>query len=377
VRSTLTGLFGKRFLTPLFSNPGWIRRVWERKGLLGKLLWLSFLPLSLAYYLVVQARNWLYSRRLVRTKSLNVPVVSVGNLTVGGTGKTPVCLWLAHQLEKRGLTVGILSGGYKRTTSRPLVVPTALKGASAAVEVAEAGDEPSMMARIYGKTVCVDKQRYQAGNLLLSQQKLDCVLLDDGYQHRQLERDVDLLLLGRDYKGCVLPAGPFREPASAWRRADFCLITAAEKEWGSRIAGKERPRLFLGSLQPKCLIALEAGEIREYPLSRLDQNKIVTVAGIANPEGFYSTISEWGGEITHTLEFPDHHLYDSRDWQRIGRAARSADLIITTEKDILKLVGFPVAREKLMALRVEMVVENGATMVEEILNRIAQGRSNS
>jgi tetraacyldisaccharide 4'-kinase len=358
------------------NNPGWIRRVWERKGPIGNLLWVSFLPLSLAYYLVVRARNWLYSRRLLRTKTLNVPVISIGNLTVGGTGKTPACLWLAHELEQRGLRVGILSRGYKRTSSRPLIVPAALKGATVAVEVAESGDEPNMMARIYGKTVCVDKQRYQAANMLLSQQKVDCVLLDDGYQHRQLERDVDLLLLGRDYNGCVLPAGPFREPASAWRRADFCLITAAEKEWAARITGQERPRSFVGSLQPKCLIALEAGEIREHPLSRLDQSKIVTVAGIANPEGFYSMISDWGGEITHTLEFPDHHLYDSRDWQRISRAARNADLIITTEKDILKLVGFPVAREKLLALRVEMVVQNGATMIEEILNRIGQRHSN-
>jgi tetraacyldisaccharide 4'-kinase len=348
-------------------NGHWIHRVWEGKGLLAQALWLLLVPLSFVYFLAVQTRNWLYSRQWLPSKPLEVPVISIGNLTVGGTGKTPACLWLVQELEERGLKVGILSRGYKGTTARPLIVPRAAEGAPAGATVKEAGDEPAMMARIYGKTVCVAKQRYEAGRALLLQQKLDLLLLDDGYQHRKLKRDLDLLVLGADHSGWLLPAGPFREPLSCLARADFYLVTGAEKEWLARLSREGRGTYFVGSLEAKCLIAVESGHIKEYPLSLLDHRKIVTVSGIAGVARFYNMIFDWGGEIVHTLEFPDHHLYDLRDWRRIGRAARNADLIITTEKDILKLAGFPVATDRLFALRVALVVENGGRLVREML----------
>lgn len=356
-------------------NGRWIRLVWERKGLLGKLLWLLFIPLSVVYFVAVQIRNGLYSCRWIRSQSLDVPIISVGNLTTGGTGKTPACLWLVQELEQRGLKVGILSRGYKRRGSRVIVMPAADNGLATSSEtVMAAGDEPCMMAWLYGKTVSVATQRYRAGKKLLAQKKLDLLVLDDGYQHRGLKRDVDLLLLGMDYGGWVLPAGPFREPRSALRRAHVCLVTGAEKEWVSHLSRTERKPYFLGSLQAKCLIGVESGIVKEYPLSLLDHSKIVTVSGIANSDPFYRMIHEWGGEVIDTLEFPDHHLYDFRDWQRISRAARNADLIITTEKDIPKLVGFPVARERLFALRVSMVVENGGVLVGEIVDMIEKTR---
>ncbi|MGH7823908.1 MAG: tetraacyldisaccharide 4'-kinase [Candidatus Binatia bacterium] len=350
-------------------NDPWIRRVWERKGLLGNALWFLLLPLSLIYFVAVQTRSWLYSRGWIRTKSLDVPVISVGNLTVGGTGKTPACLWLTQELERRGLKVGVLSRGYRRSGSSTVVLSGTANGTGESQgKVTEAGDEPSMMAGLYGKTVAVASRRYDAGKELLRQHKVDVLVLDDGYQHRKLKRDLDLLVLGADRSGWLLPAGPFRESKSALRRAQVFLVTGAEAAWASRLSGKGR--YFVGSLEPKCLIGLDSGRIRQYPLSQLDRSKIVAVAGIANSENFYRMIYEWGGEIVDTLGFPDHHLYHFRDWQRISRAARGADLIITTEKDLLKLVGFPVAKEKLFALRVAMVVENGDALVEHIVNMI-------
>jgi tetraacyldisaccharide 4'-kinase len=357
-------------------NGRWIRLVWERKGLLGKVLWLLFIPASLLYFLAVQIRNGFYSCRLIRSQALDVPVVSVGNLTVGGTGKTPACLWLAQELERRGLKVGILSRGYKRKVSRPIVMPAANSGVATFREtILEAGDEPSMMAWIYGQTVAVARQRYRAGKELLAQKTVDLLVLDDGYQHRRLKRHLNLLLLGTDYSGWVLPAGPFRESRSALRRAHVCLVTGAEKEWVAQLSEKEGMPYFLASLQAKCLIGLESNLVKEYPLSLLDRSKIVTVAGIANSDQFYRMIHDWGGKIIETLEFPDHHLYDFRDWKRIGRAARNADLIITTEKDILKLIGFPVAKERLFALRVGMVVENGSILLQQIIAMIDRTRS--
>jgi tetraacyldisaccharide 4'-kinase len=356
-------------------NGRWIRRVWERQGPLGKLLWLLCIPLSVIYFLAVQIRNGFYSCRWIPSQSLDVPVISVGNLTTGGTGKTPACLWLAQELEQRGLRIGILSRGYKRKDARAIVMPSLDNQLTTASEaITAAGDEPSMMARLYGKTVSVASQRYRAGKELLSQKQLDALVLDDGYQHRRLRRDLDLLLLGTDHSGWVLPAGPFREPRSALRRAHVCLVTGAQKEWLSYLSRAARIPYFLGSLEAKCLIGVESGVVKEYPLSLLDRSKIVTVSGIASTEPFYCMIHEWGGEILNTLEFPDHHLYDFRDWQRIGRAARSADLIITTEKDILKLADFPVARERLFALRVSMVVENGDMLIGRIVDMIEKSR---
>jgi tetraacyldisaccharide 4'-kinase len=347
----------------------YLRLAWERKGIFGKALWVALLPLSFIYLLVAGLRNWLYSHRWIRSRAVTLPVISVGNLTVGGTGKTPTCLWLAQQLEQRGLKVGILSRGYKRTASRPLLVPA--NNASRA-SVAEAGDEPSMMARFYGKTVCVARHRYEAAKELLRHRQIDLFILDDGYQHRQLKRDVDLLILGPDAQGSVVPAGPFREPPGALRRADLYLVTGAEQEWAARLAGNGRVSYFTGELQPACLISYDSDRIKEYPLGMLDRRKIVTVAGIANADSFYSMIYDWGGELVETMEFPDHHVYDSRDWQRISRGARGADLIITTEKDILKLVTFPFAREKLFALRVAMHVQQGEILIDEILKRLGK-----
>jgi tetraacyldisaccharide 4'-kinase len=356
-------------------NSHWIGLIWERRGPLGKLLWFLLVPASVIYFVAAQTRNWFYSRGWIQAKSLLVPVISVGNLTVGGTGKTPACLWLAQELEQRGLKVGILSRGYKRTGSTPVVLLGADGAGESVGTVREAGDEPSMMARLYGKAVAVAVERYQAGQKLLLEHKLDLLLLDDGYQHRKLKRDLDLLVLGNDFSGWVLPAGPFREPKRALGRAHFCLVTGAEKEWAMHLSRKGRPRYFLGSLQPQCLIGLESSRIREYPLSLLDRSKIVAVAAIANPDNFYRMIYDWGGDIVDALRFADHHAYDFRDWQTIGRAARKADLIITTEKDILKLAAFPFAKEKLFALRVAMVVENGSTLVQHILDMIDKRRS--
>jgi tetraacyldisaccharide 4'-kinase len=132
---------------------------------------------------------------------------------------------------------------------------------------------------------------------------------------------------------------------------------------------------FSGALRPVSLISLSASRYKEFPLSLLYRSKILTVTGVADPRGLYRLIHEWEGEITETLEFPDHHFYTSSDWQQIARLGRLADLIITTEKDILKLAGFPFAKDKLLALRVAMVVENGPALLEAICQRIGPARA--
>ena len=351
--------------------------MWERKGVSSKLLWLALLPLSKIYSAAVQTRNFLFAQGILRSARLPRPVVSVGNLTVGGTGKTPTCLWLAHELARRGLKVGILSRGYRRKEKRPVILQPSDRNPASIDrdrELEKAGDEPLMMAGIYRQTIGVGANRAAAAAALLRRQDVDVFLLDDGFQHRRVKREVDLLLLGQDSAGCVLPAGPFREPRRNLRRADFLLATGGNGEWAEVISKEAAAAPFSASLQPVCLVGFSNQGAREFPLTLLYRSKILTVTGIADPRGLYRLIHEWEGEIVETLEFPDHYSYTARDWQQISRMARLVDLIITTEKDILKLTPFPFAKDKLLALRVAMEVENGDALVAAIIAKIEAAR---
>ena len=353
-----------------------IRRVWKRNTLLARLLWLLVLPLSFLYSLGIRIRNFLYSVGWMSTKGLPCTVVSVGNLVVGGTGKTPMTVWLAQELGRRGYRVVILSRGYKRTGKKPMVLEP---GISEAVSYGQeygpldAGDEPFMMATAYGQRVGVGRKRYEVANLLLGYSKVDVFILDDGFQHRQLKRDLDILLLGRDWSGWVIPAGPFREPRSALDRAHLYLITGSKDHWKDVLT---HPRgtsdSFLGSIEPKALLAREGDQWKEFSLGLLGHTRVLAICAIANPSAFYRMIRDWEGEIVETMEFPDHHRYSIEDWQKINRGARHVDMIVTTEKDIVKLVQFPFAKRKILALRVGMVVERGDDLVRAVEDTICK-----
>jgi len=348
------------------------REVWGRKGFRGSLSWFLLLPISLLYMILVQLRNALFSLGCMKSVRLPKPVISVGNLTVGGTGKTPTCLWIAQELKERGLSVGILSRGYHRQATEAVVLlpQSADFSTERDAGMSKAGDEPSMMAALYGQTVGIGADRSAAAAEVLRNTDVDVFILDDGFQHRRVKRNVDLLLLGSDSCGWTLPAGPFREARRNHRRADFLLVTAANEEWSLILPRNRGNVTFVGSLRPVSLLSLGSGRRKEFPLTLLYRSKILTVTGVADPTGLYRLIHEWEGEIVETLEFPDHHSYTARDWQQINRVGRLVDLIVTTEKDILKLIRFPFAKDKLMALRVAMSVDNGSALLDAIVEKI-------
>jgi tetraacyldisaccharide 4'-kinase len=231
-----------------------------------------------------------------------------------------------------------------------------------------------MMARLYGQTVAVGADRYAAAQQLVSSEDIDVFVLDDGFQHRRLKRDIDIVLVGNEASNSLLPAGPYREPLRSVQRAHFVLATGEEKSANALLRSVDGSRLFLGALRAVALGAVESNRWVEHPLSLLFRSKILAVAGIGKAENFYRTLHEAGGEIADTIEYADHHDYSARDWQEINRAGRNVDLIVTTEKDLVKLARYPFPKDKLMALRVGMEIEDSETLLAQIIERLPVNR---
>lgn len=323
-----------------------------------RLLWLPAVPAAGLYALALKLRS-LYWNRMRRRADMMI--VSVGNLTVGGSGKTPFTLFLAHKLSERAHSVGIVSRGYRGrfAGSRAALVSEA---GTVLLTPEQAGDEAVMMARRFDGPVAVARRRIDAVLLLKVIAGVDTIVLDDGFQHIRLARDFDLLLVNEDRgfgNGWILPAGPMREPIAAARRADaVVLIGASGNAPGAPAlrAKLDHPHVFRASIRPRCLVQTEGGRWREMPIA-IAERRVLAISGLADANAFYEMIREQDADLVGVLEYSDHHAYTSSDWQDISNAARSADITITTEKDLVKLERFPFPRESLYALRVEVSMD--------------------
>jgi tetraacyldisaccharide 4'-kinase len=352
--------------------------IWQRQGFWGGIGWLALTPLSLGFSALVRSRNLLYDRHWLPVKRPALKVISVGNLTVGGTGKTPVVLWLAQALQSRDHHVGILTRGYGGKNTGVTVVGVV---GQVLTTPAEVGDEPVMLARSFAGVVLAGCDRVAAARLASERFGLDVAVLDDGFQHRRLERAVDLLLVngrGGTGNGWLLPAGPLREPLAAARRADVIILTKGgeQQTHGRRhrawlTAWEGRP-MFFGDLKPTALVSSIQRQWKELPLGLLVGKRVVALAGIADPVPFYQSLREWEAEVAEVIEFPDHHTYTQADWQAISLASQKFDLIVTTEKDLVKLERFPFATGKLVALRVRMEIENGDQLLALIESQLTE-----
>jgi tetraacyldisaccharide 4'-kinase len=349
-----------------------LERLWRRELTAGdRLRWIPLTGAAALFRGAVAVRNLWWRWRAAESP---VPVVSVGNLTVGGAAKTPFTLYLARRLQRRGLTIAIVSRGYGR---RSPGAPAALVADRGELRVApdQSGDEPAMMARSFDGPIAVARRRIDAIRLLAERGPLDAVILDDGFQHVRLRRAVDLVLVSRERgfgNGWMLPAGPMREPLGSLRRADAVVLMSA----GGRrppaldqraLAALQRRTLLHATLAPRALLVAERGAWRETsPL--LAGRRVFAVSGIADPMGFHATLRELDADLVGVLEFPDHHAYTHADWQTIAAAARDADLIVTTEKDLIKLERFPFPRDSLYALRLEVTMaEEDARVLDELI----------
>jgi tetraacyldisaccharide 4'-kinase len=285
------------------------------------------LPLVPAYKLALWLRERRLGTRLEPVRRLRFPVISIGNLSTGGTGKTPLTIALATALARRGIQVDVLSRGYGRRGQRPTRIDPA-------GDAEEFGDEPLLIAKEAEVPVYVARQRYEAGLLAEADVQGDSGenrrpilhLLDDGFQHRQLARDVDILLLSRqDWQDRLLPVGNLREPLTAAHRADVIAIPADDPEFETDLKawGWEGS---VWRLHRKMDIPAVDGPVAAF-------------CGIARPEQFFAGLEDAGLHLAARTAFPDHHRYTPRDVSRLLANAEAAGVraLLTTEKDSVRL----------------------------------------
>ena len=225
----------------------------------------------------------------------------------------------------------------------------------------------------------VGAERIAAGALAVREFAAEVLVLDDGFQHWALRRDFDLVC----WRGSglendrLLPAGRLREPLRAMRRAQAVLVTEGEEaeHLGARVeralAGLP---VYHGRLRATALVTPDGDVWRELPMGALAAHRALGVAGLADPQPFYRTLQEWDARLDDFLEFPDHHDYTLDDWKKIANRSRGLDLVVTTEKDLVKLERFPFAKDKLAAVRVSMEIEGGERLVDSVAAAIDQRR---
>jgi tetraacyldisaccharide 4'-kinase len=279
------------------------------------LLW----PLSVLYGGSVRIRAWLYQNGWLKQKRLRGKVISVGNLTVGGTGKTPMVLWLAEKFLAEGKRVAILSRGYRGSG-----------GTSDEIEL--------MKHRLQERvTFGVGKDRFDEGQRIEQHAPVDVFLLDDGFQHLPLARDLDIVMLDGSHKlkdQWLLPSGVLREPISACRRADILVVT--RKTEGPDIEPGDAHQYSIFYAQTRLLGFRRFGDHGDIqPMSGISHGPFFAFCGIGNPQAFFDDLSRWEVPVAGESVFRDHHRYTTADLQRLEKAAQRAGAIgfVTTEKD--------------------------------------------
>lgn len=344
-----------------------VERLWDATGVMARVGRLLLTPAAGLYAAGIGVRNAAYGAGVLRSRAAAVRTVSVGNVRVGGTGKTPLTRWLAERVHARGVPVVVLTRGYGGTERTPHVVGD---GARVESTVARSGDEAVMLARTSGVPVVAGADRSAAATLAVERFAPRLLLCDDAFQHRALRRDLDLVLVDageRGGLGRLLPVGPLREPLRALRRAHVLLVRERDAASEPPAPLTPRQRVLRVRFAPRALVQPAGAGWLEIGLAALAGQRVLAVSGVARPAPLYRTLREWEAELVHVLEYPDHHPYGARDWQAIASAAKDVDMIVTTEKDLVKLEAFPFARGKLLALRLGVEVEDGDDLVTAVI----------
>jgi tetraacyldisaccharide 4'-kinase len=367
----------------------------ERRGGFRAALLRSFLYLlSLIYERLVQVRLFLYRKRVLRERALGCLVISIGNLTVGGTGKTPIVEKFARALQKGGRHVAILSRGYKsvpRPSKRSLLAklrgdnpdpPRIVSdGKSLLLDSLTAGDEPYMLAHnLKNVAVLVDKDRVKSGLFAIEKMNADTLLLDDGLQYLHLKHRLDIVLVDRQApfgNEFLLPRGTLREPPRNLRRASYIFITKSTGESNEQLIKRVRrynrtAEIIECAHKPLHLQSVVTGEIA--PLEKLHGSFIGSICAIAAPESFEDGLRKLGARIEIAKRYIDHHRYTEAELQSfINRCIRrDLEMVVTTEKDAVRFPLLIKTEVPIFFLRVEIEILSGHETWEHCVARICK-----
>jgi tetraacyldisaccharide 4'-kinase len=317
-------------------------------------------PLTGLYGAATALRNKLYDRGVLFSRRLEHPVVSVGNLSVGGSGKTPFVIALGELLQARGIRFDVLTRGYRRKTRGVLVVE---KDGNAA----DFGDEPLLIARRLSVPVIVGESRYDAGRLAEQKFQSQLHILDDGFQHRSLARDFDIVLMTeRDFDDRLLPSGRLREPLFSLRRADAIVLPRDFSVKNSTIESFARQGKLIWRMQRE--IAVPAAPIAP-----------IVFCGIARPQQFFAQVRAAGITPAAEVIFRDHHAYDRSDIERLlaMRGKLSAGGFLTTEKDEVNLGSLQNDLKPFAVAALSLALDHPTDVVDAVLARIEKRKPRS
>ncbi|MFH1227321.1 MAG: tetraacyldisaccharide 4'-kinase [Planctomycetota bacterium] len=347
----------------------WYKVVVEERGGLYVLARMFFIFLSLFYRLAIAFRRFIYWLGIVKPVKLPCKVISVGNIAVGGTGKTPLVIYLAKMFLQSGKKVGILARGYGKISHR----------ATENTEKSLITDDEALVPEIPNVVRIAQPDRLSAGRKLCAEQNINSIILDDGFQHWQIKRDMDIVVIDSTNpfgKGWLLPAGILREPLGQLKRADMFVLTHCNFAAQDKLSWLEQ---FLKSYdkpvvktvhQPIELVPLSGGEIIRINNQNLD--KVYGFCGIGSPERFRDTLKEISEMLGFDL-FPDHHIYSNTEIDKLAQKAKTtgARMLVTTEKDALRLKAMPgIDRLALPIyfLRIELKIIDGEDALNKALN---------
>jgi tetraacyldisaccharide 4'-kinase len=299
-------------------------------------------PLFTIYLLIVVIRNYLYDIKLFKSTKLTCKVISIGNITVGGTGKTPIVIAIARFLQQQNKTVAVLSRGYgRKSTGTQLVTNSKMKLTS----WKNVGDEPTLMAKhLQGIPIVVDENRIRGGKYLIDKFHPEIIILDDGFQHRKIYRDVEIVLVNSNmskYKNRIFSFGNFREPWKSLKRAHIIFLTKSDfVAPSSKILERLKTiglPIFNANINPSPYLL--GNKNNKIDIDYFGGKTALLFSGIGDPESFEKTVQNLNLRILNTINFMDHKNYSKSDIKKIKTKYinSGADVIITTEKDFLKL----------------------------------------
>ena len=339
-----------------------IVRIWSGEAKAAR--WFLYIPLaclSYLYQIALMAREYMYKTGIMKTQTAPIPVISVGNITLGGTGKTPVVECLSRRFKDKGYNPGIITRGYLRSKSGTF--PVDLKNDSAQT----AGDEAYMLAKRTRIPVIVGKDRLTAIECGIDYCNIDVAILDDGFQVRDVKKDADILILnGKESlaRQELFPLGPYREPISRIRACDAILVSKAEPDSATIYFTRGIPR-FQVRHHPVHLYNVKQNVIAHY--NYVKNKRIAAFSGLGDNESFFQLLRQLGANIVHETSYPDHYKYTQRDIKKL-ESVSDIECIVTTEKDAVKLLGMELP-DNLFYLSIEARIEDEDTLMELLLKK--------